>query len=256
MLKNGEFGGSGKFRFGIQGDIENIFGWHDQWSPKTPLSNLERVLWLEHFQTDLNNPRGSEQSSTSKTDQSPKTWLKERANSLKEDRIDRWLKEQKEHPVIVTSEVQALLNQLNVVEEEDKAIFARGRDDDRGNYVSTLYTKEDTNRSRQLDASKRQLRRQLYDVLFLAEVPHGKPGSRDNPHTLVIGDIATIISNTHYLLDKEGVAVGYFSFRGETYRLDKDLTILPADISKTIKPSERELFDSVIIELKTDRKRQ
>jgi hypothetical protein len=79
-------------------------------------------------------------------------------------------------------------------------------------------------------------------------------GSKEKPFTS-IGDIKTIIQNTHYILDQEGASVAYFSFRNEKYRIQRDYSISPADSDKTIEPYLKEIFTEAVLEIKTKRER-
>lgn len=105
-LRNGDKKGSGKFRFGIQGDIENIMGWHSQHSPQTPLTEDLRVQRLNSLKEAVaQSPNISEMSDIV-------NWLDERINEVIIRQVDPVIENANQIPETQKGEAQIILEEI------------------------------------------------------------------------------------------------------------------------------------------------
>lgn len=163
QLRAGNFIGSGELRDGIVGDIENIFGWHGQFSPETPLTNQDRVTWLEKFREAA--VVGAETTHAKRT---PINWIDGRIEEIKETEVDKWMKARAQTSEPLNEPVRALLNRFKTTGNEYGEILARGIEDTHPMMIGRgkSYTPQDEARMRELFLERKNIKLSLYDALY------------------------------------------------------------------------------------------
>ena len=167
QLRVGNFTGSGKLRGGIRGDIENVFGWQGKSSPETPLTDQDRVTWLEKFREEATAGKEATGAPSSLVN-----WIDGRIEEIKETEVEKWMKARSQNPQPINNEsVQTLLDQFELAGREYGEIETRRFEDTHPMMVGRgkSYSPEDEARMRELSVQRKNIKIGLYDILFKRE---------------------------------------------------------------------------------------
>lgn len=118
-LKRGDTTSPKRLRDGIIGDIENIMGWHDNFSPQTSLTDQQRVSELNQLKAAA---RPTDAQTISADIQKVVTWIDGRIEELKLTQANKFI----ESPTEIEQEKSDAVTMLLKRIEDEQNLFNAG----------------------------------------------------------------------------------------------------------------------------------
>lgn len=153
-LKSGDIKGSGTKRFGIQGDIESVMGWHFDKGPVTPLSESQREKILALMKQAAEDSKNDELTDLI-------SWLDERVEDVSLGEADRIIadisiisEEKRGAAAKIIAEIQELISEYKSLGTEDSHSLG-----------STQYTEEEELRSEVIEKDIKEKKIELFGLL-------------------------------------------------------------------------------------------